>query len=142
MCLIVGCIGTAICCAGSSCCGCLCAICKACGVNKKTYSKIGFVFFSLFWAGISIALLYTAKEMLDWTGINCPPAAGGGSACMGVSAIYRMSFTLVIFHLFVFLMCLTRSNCAAMFHDGCWGTKFLMVLAGFIATMWIPNDFF
>ena len=128
------CAGSALCCAGGACCKCLCSICEACGINKKTYSKIGFVFFSLFWAGISILLLYTAKEMLDWTGINCPEASGGGSACMGVSAIYRMSFTLAVFHFVTFILCITRAKPISIFHDGCWGTKFLIILAGFIAS--------
>jgi hypothetical protein len=56
---------------------------------------------------------------------------------MGVSAIYRMSFILSLFHLFMFLLCLTRSNPIAVFHDGCWGTKFLLVFVLFVASIWI-----
>ena len=31
---------------------------------------------------------------------------------------------------------------AALFHDGCWCIKFLIVFAAFIGTLWIDNEFF
>lgn len=61
---------------------------------------------------------------------------------MGTSAIIRMSFVLACFHIMVFLVVLARNTAASVFHDGCWMLKFLIVLAYFIATMWIPNIFF
>jgi len=61
---------------------------------------------------------------------------------MGPSAIVRMSFVLACFHLLIFLIILGRNTAASVFHDGCWGFKFLFVLAFFIGSMWIPNSFF
>src|SRR4051794_33228595 len=61
---------------------------------------------------------------------------------MGTSAIIRMSFTLAIFHFIVFLVILSRSDTAAIFHDGCWLFKSLFVFGFFIVCMWIPNSFF
>ena len=61
---------------------------------------------------------------------------------MGTSAIIRMSFVLACFHAFIFVLILARNTAVAVFHDGCWMTKFFLVLAAFIATMWIPNEFF
>jgi len=61
---------------------------------------------------------------------------------MGPSAIIRMSFTLCIFHAFVFVIILSRNTIAAVFHDGCWLLKSMMVLGLFVGTMWIPNSFF
>jgi Serine incorporator (Serinc) len=61
---------------------------------------------------------------------------------MGPSAIIRMSFVLAIFHTIVLLVILGRNTAASVFHDGCWGTKFFFVLAFFVGTMWINNEFF
>ena len=117
----------------------MCCCCKSC--NKKTWAKIGYVFFSLFWIIIAFSLLFTAKEVLDDLNqfIECKD---GGSTCLGISATFRMSFVLMLFHLVVFFIALTRSAPAAVFHDGCWCFKFLVVFTGFVVTMFIPNAFF
>lgn len=74
--------------------------------------------------------------------MQCPSESGGEAACLGPSAIIRMSFVLACFHVLVFCVILARNTPAAIFHDGCWGTKFLFVLAFFIGSMWIDNSFF
>jgi hypothetical protein len=61
---------------------------------------------------------------------------------MGPSAIIRMSFVLACFHAVVFLAILARNTAAAIFHDGCWGFKYLIVFTAFIISLWIPNSFF
>lgn len=61
---------------------------------------------------------------------------------MGPSAIIRMSFVLACFHVLVLCVILARNTAASIFHDGCWGTKFLIVFSFFIGTMWIDNSFF
>lgn len=53
-----------------------------------------------------------------------------------------MSFVLLLFHILVFLVILTRTQIAAVFHDGWWSFKFLLVLAAFIASFYIDNSFF
>jgi hypothetical protein len=88
--------------------------------------------------------MFTAKDLLDWfptTMLECPNNSGGTSACLGASNIIRMSFVLFCFHLFVFVFILSRNAIAAGFHDGCWGTKFIVVAGLYIASMWIPNSF-
>jgi hypothetical protein len=52
-----------------------------------------------------------------------------------------MSFVLFLFHLAVFLIICARNEMAAAFHDGCWMAKSLLVAAGFIGSMWIPQAF-
>lgn len=42
----------------------------------------------------------------------------------------------------VLCIILARNTAASVFHDGCWGTKFLIVFSAFIGTMWIDNSFF
>jgi len=59
-----------------------------------------------------------------------------------MSAVFRMSFILVLFHLFIFLICLSRVQIAAVFHDGWWTFKFLLILGSFIASFYMPNGFF
>jgi hypothetical protein len=59
-----------------------------------------------------------------------------------MSAVFRMSFILVLFHMLVFLICLMRNQIAAVFHDGWWMFKFITVLASSIASFYISNDFF
>ena len=61
---------------------------------------------------------------------------------MGPSAIIRMSFVLMCFHVVVLCVIIGRNTAASVFHDGCWGFKFIAVLIFFIITMWIPNSFF
>ena len=138
------CAGEAMCCAGTLCCKCLCAPCARMGVAAKNFAKVGFVVFQFFWMIISLILLFTAKKLVDVlpSFLQCPASSGDGSSCMGPSAIIRMSFVLACFHFVVFLLVLLRNTAVAIFHDGCWGTKFLFVLAFFIGTMWIPNEFF
>jgi len=53
-----------------------------------------------------------------------------------------MSFVLACFHLVVLGVIIFRNTAASVFHDGCWGLKFIAVLVFFISTMWIPNIFF
>ena len=62
--------------------------------------------------------------------------------CLGTALMARMSFVLACFHLFVFIIILARNGPAAAFHDGCWGTKYALVGAGYVATIyWLPNGF-
>ncbi|CDW86304.1 membrane protein [Stylonychia lemnae] len=138
------CAGAAICCAGRACCGCLCAPCSKMGVHSKNFAKIGYVIFQFFWIFVSIALLFSAKKLVDILPhfLQCPDQSGDDSACMGPSAIIRMSFVLMCFHVLVLCIIVTRNQCASIFHDGCWGMKFISVLIFFIITMWIPNSFF
>lgn len=143
------CIGEAACCAGAAFCGVCCKLCGCCGVNSKNFAKIGFVFFQICWIMVGVVVMYTAKDLVDWlpSFMDCPDESyvgndQDGSACLGASAIIRMSFVLAVFHVFVFLIILMRNTAAAAFHDGCWLVKSLAVFAGFIVSMWIPVEFF
>ena len=110
----------------------------------KNFAKVGFVMFQAFWIITAITLLFTAKKLVEVlpSFLQCPDESGGGTLCMGPSAIIRMSFVLACFHVFVLCVILARNTAASVFHDGCWGTKFLLVFGLFVGTMWISNDFF
>ena len=114
------------------------------GVQAKNFAKIGYVFHQVFWILVSLLLMVSAKKLVSWFPggmIDCPGASGGESSCLGASAIIRMSFALAIFHTFILLIILTRSQMAALFHDGCWCVKIMIVSAVFTGSMWISNDF-
>jgi hypothetical protein len=40
----------------------------------------------------------------------------------------------------IFLICLTRTHCAAVLHDGWWTLKFLFVAVLFVCSMWFSNN--
>jgi len=125
------------------CCSCLCGICAKAGVPSKNFSKLGYVFFQLFWIVTAIVLLLV-RGIIDYFPhwLQCPVPSGDKTECLGPSAIVRISFVLAVFHTIVFFIILFRNTMAALFHDGCWGIKFLLVLAAFIGTLWIDNEFF
>lgn len=137
------CIGSALCCAGAACCSCLCLPAKAAGVAAKNYAKIGYVVFAVSWLIMTIVMMYVFNWLFGWTdtfGFDCPQASGGGQACTGASALIRTSWSLAIFHILMLIIVSLRTDFAAAFHDGCWGTKFLIVAGLLIGSLWIPND--
>ena len=135
--------GTACCCAGQACCSASCCICKACGVSPKNFPRVAYVLNSVFWICIAYVCIYTMGYIFDkvpW--LECSDASGGKNACFGTSAIVRMSFSLLIFHVIILIALIPRMTCSAAFHDGCWCVKYLMTLGIFIVTFFIDNNFF
>ena len=57
---------SAVCCAGACCCEILCLPFSAFGVAAKNYSKIGYVFFQLFWILIGLGTLYAGTWFIGW----------------------------------------------------------------------------
>lgn len=113
------------------------------GVASKNYAKVGYVCFQLCWILTAVLCFFFFGWLIDWTeniGIECPDESGGSSACFGASGIVRMSWSLAIFHTLTFLIILSRTDCAAMYHDGWWCLKMCIVLALFVSSMWIPNE--
>jgi hypothetical protein len=114
------------------------------GVSNKNFAKIGYLFFQLFWIIIAITILFLTKSIVGILPefLQCPPESGDRTACLGPSAIIRMSFVLACFHLVVFCVVLARNTFASVFHDGCWMFKFMFVLLFFSVSLFIPNSFF
>ena len=48
----------------------------------------------------------------------------------------------MVFHLAVLIIILPRNHFVAIFHDGCWLTKFVVVLGVLVGSFWIENGFF
>jgi Serine incorporator (Serinc) len=132
-----------ICCAGATCCSCMCLPIKAFGVAAKNFSKVGYVMFQLFWILLAIGTMYAGTWFVKWTslvGIECPTSSGSGDACFSASGLVRISFCLAIFQFLIFCITLMRNDTAAVIHDGWWSMKFLFVAVLFVISMWIPNE--
>ena len=121
----------------------MCLPAKLAGVAAKNFAKVGYVVFQISMFVLTIIMMYIWKwiadsDAADWFGFGCSDIGGG--ACAGASALVRMSFIMAIFHVLILCITFARNECAAVIHDGYWGFKFLLVLGGFIGSLWIPND--
>ena len=143
MCLAFAVCCQAICCMGRGFCDCCCSGLKKCGLSAKTFPKVGFVVLDICFMIIAMILMYTLRPLFkdnDW--LECNDASGGGYDCFGTAAALRASFTLFLFHTFILLIMIPRGNCAMHIHDGWFTAKFIVLLAVYILTFWIHNDFF
>lgn len=76
-------------------------------------------------------------ELFDAFGFNCPQ-----DACIGISVIYRMSFSLAICHSIILLCLLCRNDFSRIMNEQCWASKVLVVIGAFVGSMFIKNEFF
>ena len=97
----------------------------------------------MIWLLFALLVMFNAKHfhwMVPDNMLTCPYEMDlTDDVCLGTSLMLRISFSLLIFHAFMFIVVLARNQTAAAFHDGCWATKFIMILVILIATFWIPN---
>lgn len=131
-------------CLAGTMCTCLCSAFQCCGASSKVFSRIGYALFAFVWIVLSTLLLYFAHYITIsalYNHLGCTDAATRDS-CIGLSSVYRMSFSLVVFHLVFFLLCSCRNEVIAKLNEGAWPLKFLAVLAFFGLTFIIPNGFF
>lgn len=143
---VLCCAGSAICCASKTCCKCCCCCCKKCGTNERSFPRVAYVFFSLFWVIFAIVIMFFAPEAIDpFDGyIDCPDSTSSTKdVCYGISFMYRTSFVLACFHIvyMFFGICPTQDGIRTC-HDGCWILKFALVLVSLFLTLFIPNVFF
>lgn len=90
--------------------------------------------------------MFQAENMPDWSMgkalKECPSNISSIDPiqCLGTGLMVRISFILLLFHLFVFLVTLGRNGYAASFHDGCWAFKFSLVASAYVASLWMSNE--
>ena len=92
---------------------------------------------------ISVTIMFTLRFVTDaayW--LNCHEIAGGESKCFGISAVFRGSFTLVIFHCLTLLLILPRADCCNVIHSAFWGFKVFILIFLYLASYWVPYEFF
>jgi len=107
------------------------------------------VLFAFLWVVLSTIFLYYGKYIFEFPFSNvlgCDQYENGHergiAACIGVSAVYRTSFTLVIFHLLLCLLCSCRNEVVSKLNEGAWPMKFIFVILVFLLSFLISNDFF
>ena len=131
------------CCAGN----CLChAINNMLGdakkINPKLFARIGFIILSAIAVGISLLILFYLANILkpfnDW--ISCPK--DNNFDCLGISSVYRMSFTLLVFHTLTLILSFTSNQCAKVFNMDCWSFKILFIIVFYFSMFFVSNGFF
>lgn len=122
---------------------------KCCGTAHQQHMRLGYVVLLLGAIGLGVVFLYFSKELLSpWTEFGLLDCSGEEKAvCLGVQAIYRESFSLVLFFLLAILFSLPGSKFSAIFNrisylEGCWMLKGLLLAGLFIGCFYIPNGFF
>ena len=73
--------------------------------------------------------------------ISCPSGKTLGT-CLGVSAIFRMSFALLLMFGLILLACTSKNDCARIVNEELWPVKIFGIIITFIMSLWINNDFF
>ena len=140
MCLSI-CYG--FCCMGKALCSCCCKGLSACGVPAKNFPKAAYVVTDILFMILAVVLMYTMKPLFeDYDWLECNDNAGGGDGCFGTSAVLRASFILFLYHIFILLVICPRGHCSSVAHDGWFTLKFLFIFAAYIASFWIPYEFF
>lgn len=74
--------------------------------------------------------------------IECTKESGGGITCLGVSAVYRFSLALAIFHALLLFFCSMRNKFAKELNEKAWVCKTLGVIGLFFGLLYVPNSFF
>lgn len=143
MCLSIG--ADALCCAGSSICSLACCCCKACfGTTFKEQVKLTYIMLNTVVMIMTVIALYYLQELYSSYVklFGCPIQSGGSDKCLGVSGVYRMSFTLCCMY-FVLMFCmLFRGRFAKEANEGFWALKLMMIGGVFYGSLYIPNEFF
>ncbi|KAM3136549.1 hypothetical protein pb186bvf_011352 [Paramecium bursaria] len=135
----------AICCAGSSFCSIACCCCQNMfGTSFKEQIKIAYIFMNTIVMGITVLVLYYIQSSYSnyVKYIGCPIQTGGSDYCLGVSGVYRMSFSLACIY-FVLMFCmLFRGRFAKEINEGLWIIKIGLIIGIFYTSLYIPNSFF
>jgi hypothetical protein len=92
---------------------------------------------------IALLIMKTLRygtEEFDWW--ECAEVSGGGSECFGISSGLRASFSLCMFHIIVLVAIFPRAACSSALHDGFWGVKYIILIAFYIVSYFIPYKFY
>jgi len=81
------------------------------------------------------------KFISQWA-ISCPDESGGGTKCLGVSAVYRFSAALAILHIIILFFCTFRNKLAKEINEGCWILKILLIVGFWFGLLFIKNEYF
>ena len=111
---------SALCCAGQACCGCLCGCCmKVCKTGYQHHTRIGYFSVLFIASGFGLLFLYFSEEMispLEEVGLSDCKDDSEESICLGVQAIYRLSFALLLFFALVLAMSIPGGKLSSLFN--------------------------
>lgn len=149
-CMLAVCAAQAACC----CCSSACSLCCACCPSSVSSIMTRLMYLFMLIVGIllaSVFLIPDVKEALSTkTGIpfydkSICDAASLGSKCedlMGFQSVYRVWFSFAMFFLFMLIITLgvkSSRDCRAMWHNGFWLFKFLMLAGIMVGAFFIPE---
>ena len=131
------------CCVKTACCYAACSLCSKCGAPRRVFARLAYVIFALIWAIFSIVMLFYGDYVFSIFNkfLDCPYDETEES-CIQISAVYRTSFTLVIFHLILFCICLLKGPLPSAINEGAWPLKILLSIGLYVLTFFISNSFF
>ncbi|KAL4503918.1 hypothetical protein ABPG72_022548 [Tetrahymena utriculariae] len=139
-------------CIRGACCCCQAFCNDICRSLKRVFTlsirqQMRLSYISLFFV-FTLLTLFSMYQIPGWLGvwskfIHCPSESShpkDSMACLGISALYRMSFSLVILFSILILFCLLRNEASKFVNENFWFQKIIGLIALFILQMWIPND--
>jgi hypothetical protein len=62
--------------------------------------------------------------------------------CLGISAVYRLSFSLLLLYLLLAIIMLCRNRCSKVINEGLFFIKYLMVVGMIIGFLFVNNQVF
>ena len=63
-------------------------------------------------------------------------------SCLGISTVYRLSFSLLVVYVLLVLLMLCRNRCSQVVNEGLFFVKYLSVMVVFLATLYVNNRVF
>lgn len=144
------------CCVGSAACMCCCRGCPDTtnsSATRTAYAIIFFVFACVSWVFMDQDIGSKLGDMEDETGtvlgqptgVDCDQLNSSCDRRWSQLAVYRIMFSLAIFH-FAFTLFTFRvknsKDCRAGLHNGFWFLKSLVLVGTVIGSFFIDNDFF
>eukprot|EP00742_Colponemidia_sp_Colp-10_P006905 GILJ01007407.1.p1 GENE.GILJ01007407.1~~GILJ01007407.1.p1 ORF type:complete len:424 (-),score=61.54 GILJ01007407.1:201-1472(-) len=140
------CLGSLAGCAGQACLCCACSkICSCCSFGSSKQSvRVGYLTYIILGGLLAVILRFWGGDLLSKLHgfVECPSRSGGGDHCLGVEAVYRVSFTLTIFFAVLMLLCALGGAVAKAVHTSFWALKLIFVVGLFIGTLFMPNSVF
>ena len=97
--------------------------------------------FGLVWVAIALVILHYGAKYMTLLNFVVGCKENELEACIGVTAVYRVSFALATFHFLMFVLCLCKGEIVGAINEGAWPLKFAVVGGLFFLTWFIPNTF-
>ncbi|EAR88825.1 TMS membrane protein/tumor differentially protein (macronuclear) [Tetrahymena thermophila SB210] len=134
-----------VCCAGREVCSACCACFKCCcKMTMKQQIRLSYVLMNILFFLFAIIVLHYVQSLFDYFSsyIHCPEQAGGKLNCLGVSSVYRISFSLAILYAIILLAVWARNECSKLINEGLWLLKIFFIVGIFIGFMYVDYSFF